>query len=85
MHVRRILFGLALLLPLAGCASYPPLNWFQPGPAPVQQSRAVRFDPYPEKEVGPEVVGGRPREYQAPPSEPVRSQQWQNPWAGYGR
>jgi hypothetical protein len=31
-----------------------------------QQARAEVFEPYPENDAGPAVVGGRPREYQDP-------------------
>jgi hypothetical protein len=31
-----------------------------------EQNRAVRFDPYPSVGMGPDVVGGRPREYLNP-------------------
>lgn len=37
-----------------------------PGPAPIQRARAIQHDPYPLSDLGPEVVGGRPREYQQP-------------------
>ncbi len=37
-----------------------------PGPAPIQRARAIQHDPYPLNDIGPEVVGGRPREYQQP-------------------
>ena len=50
-----------------------------------QQLRAERFDPYPEVDTGPEVVGGRPRDYQVPMSEPARAQQWRSPFGIYGR
>jgi hypothetical protein len=73
----------ALLLVVAsllstGCQSLARPNWFSPGPAPYQQSRAQRFDPYPENEPGPEVVGARPRSYQHPLPEPSRAR-WV-PW-----
>jgi hypothetical protein len=53
-----------------------------PGPAREQRARAHRFDPYPEMESGPALVGARPREFDRPLTEPVRTQfeQW-----GYGR
>jgi hypothetical protein len=59
-----------------------PPNFFNPGPARDQQMRAQRFDPYPENDVGPEVVGGRPLGYQKPIPEPSRAR-WQlkNPFA----
>ena len=41
-------------------------NVAHPGTEAYQQARAQRFEPYPENDVGPPVVGGRPREYQDP-------------------
>ena len=43
-----------------------------PRSADVQQKRALRYDPYPETNVGPEMAGVRPREYEAPPAEVSR-------------
>ncbi len=44
-----------------------------------QQLNATFHDPYTEPDIGPEVVGGRPREYQKPSAEPVRSRfVWDN-------
>jgi hypothetical protein len=45
-----------------------------PGTAPAQRATADVFDPYPQPDVGPEIVGGRPREYGIPRNEVVRSQ-----------
>ncbi|MCC7475205.1 MAG: hypothetical protein IT425_07405 [Pirellulales bacterium] len=44
-----------------------------PGPAAVQRADAIRHDPYPLNDVGPEVVGGRPLAYQQPVNEVDRS------------
>lgn len=71
---------LAVCLPLVplfaatGCAgtAYPQL--FNPPPVNVQQQRAERFDPFPEVGSGPDITGARPRGYDLPASEPVRSQ-----------
>ena len=67
---------------LAGCSSMSRPNWFHPGPAAHQQGKAERFDPYPENELGPEIIGARPREYQKPPPETSRAR-WL-PW-NWGR
>lgn len=69
-------------LVLAGCKSVSPPSWFHPGPAAYQQSRAERFDPYPENEPGPEIVGARPREFQKPPAEPSRARWLPWSWGG---
>jgi hypothetical protein len=44
-----------------------------PGPAPYQRAAAIRHDPYPLNDVGPEIEGGRPREYQQPVNEVDRA------------
>ena len=51
-----------------------------------QKSRAVVFDPYPLNDIGPEVVGGRPRGFMNPLPEAKRNQLTERgPWAGYSR
>ncbi|HID78366.1 MAG TPA: hypothetical protein EYP56_20540 [Planctomycetaceae bacterium] len=47
----------------AGCANLAGPNWSDPGTAPEQRLRAQIFDPYPENEAGPEIIGSRPRDY----------------------
>jgi hypothetical protein len=44
-----------------------------PGWAQEQRNDAVAHDPYPLDDVGPEIVGGRPREYQRPLNEVERA------------
>ena len=56
-----VAFALIATAP-AGCARLP--DFAHPGPAPIQRARAIQHDPYPLNDLGPEVVGGRPREYQ---------------------
>lgn len=74
MRSLRISFLLAALVSLGGCSSPSgQTNLFCPGTASYQQRRAERFDPYAERESGPEIVGARPREYQRPLSEPNRA------------
>ena len=52
-----------------------------------QKARAVTFDPYPLNDVGPEIVGARPRGFTTPLSEPVRNEltakQKSNDWSRY--
>ena len=51
-----------------------------------QTARAATFDPYPLNDIGPEVVGGRPRGFQNPLSEPIRNEMTArpaNPWSQY--
>jgi hypothetical protein len=54
------------------------------GSVEIQKARAVYFDPYPLNDIGPEVVGGRPRGFMNPLPEAHRNE-LKNPWAGYGR
>jgi hypothetical protein len=61
---------------LAGCA--PEMaslrqSFAHPGPAAYQRAQAIQHDPYVLNDVGPEVVGGRPREYQIPVNEVERA------------
>ena len=62
-----------LISALAGCSDMSPF-WLHPGPAELQQIRAEYIDPYPEPDIGPAVVGGRPRDFQVPPPENERAQ-----------
>ena len=63
-----------------GCRGLAPPNWFHPGPAQYQQAQAERFDPYPENEPAPKIVGARPLDYQKPPAEVLRVQPPTNPF-----
>lgn len=74
---RRTIFIVALsAMSLSGCA--PELaglrqSFAHPGPAAYQRAQAIQHDPYVLNDVGPEVVGGRPREYQIPVNEVERA------------
>lgn len=74
-----LVLGLVLLVGNAGCRNLASPNWFHPGPAEYQQARAQHYDPYPENEPGPELVGVRPREYENPRAEVLRVQPRLNP------
>jgi hypothetical protein len=56
---------------LAGCAADGRL--LNPGNIYSQRLRATIHDPYSDQDLGPEVVGGRPRDYQQQLAEPVRN------------
>jgi hypothetical protein len=75
---KPVMLALALALGPAGCCVSQP-SLLHPGPEPVQQARAQRFDPYPSNELGPNVEGGRPRDYQNPPPEILHVQPRVNP------
>ncbi len=72
--MNRLFFPVAacVLLGLSGCKGYH--NPFSP-PGTIQQQRlsASVYDPYADNDAGPEIVGGRPRDYQKPWSEADRS------------
>ena len=62
-----------LVVSFGGCRCFAPPNFSHPGSASYQQSRAERFDPYPENEPGPAIAGGRPLEYDKPAAEVGRA------------
>jgi len=74
------LLAALLLLGTAGCAGMRGPGPAGPGPAAYQQTLAEQFDPYPENEPGPEIVGSRPREFQKPIPETPRVQWCPWPW-----
>jgi len=57
---------------LSGCLTPP--NWRQPGTAECQRGRARVADPYPQTDAAPPIVGGRPRQFDVPRTEVVRTQ-----------
>ena len=64
----------ALLLTLqVGCVADRPFRLFTPGSTEQKRQRATVHDPYPDQNLGPEVVGGRPRDYQEPLPEAVKN------------
>lgn len=70
----KLFLSCAALALFAGCANRQ--GWgFGSGQGTIdrQKSRAVVHDPYPLNDIGPEVIGGRPREYFNPQAEAVRS------------
>ncbi len=77
------LWVICVLLPLGACSPTvrrPQL--LHPGPAWYQRANAEQYDPYPLNDVGPEIVGGRPIDFQKPPDEVTRARQQQplGPW-----
>ncbi len=68
----RILASLVIMISLSGCANYRwGLPWGQ-GTTDRQKARAVVHDPYTLNDIGPEVVGGRPRDFMNPQAEAKR-------------
>ncbi|MEM8944742.1 MAG: hypothetical protein AAGD11_06115 [Planctomycetota bacterium] len=72
----RCLISVVLVFSLTGCSSsvFIP-RILSPGPAPFQRNNAQQFDPYPQNDLGPEIVGGRPLGYMIPPDEVTRARQ----------
>lgn len=70
-RLQKLLVGLAACSAalLSGCMTDP----FNPGTIWQQRLRATVHDPYSDQDLGPEVVGGRPRDYQQQLPEPVRN------------
>jgi len=73
--MKRLLMLNVALLALAAVEAYalPPFL----GNASMErneQDMAQRFDPYPSVGMGPDVVGGRPREYLNPPAQVLQVQ-----------
>ena len=64
-----------------GCVAGRP-SLFHPGDIQHQRFNAVTHDPYTDNDAGPEVVGGRPRDYQKPLAEPVRNRWLMDSWWG---
>jgi hypothetical protein len=88
MQTARFMMYWMLAIAISGCNSgtrYPRLDPYEnmglpPGPnsSPAtllqrERNQAVRFDPYLDNDIGPEVDGGRPRDYGQQLPETVRS------------
>jgi hypothetical protein len=79
---RNLALLFVVVMSTAGCRSTGKPQFFGPqGSAGYQQMQAQRFDPYPDTNVGPEVEGGRPDGFTAPPPESTRGRpnQWTQP------
>lgn len=75
---RWFILALVSILP-TGCAVQRP-SLFHPGNTQQQRFGAMAHDPYYDQDAGPEVVGGRPREFQKPLAEPVRNSWLKDSW-----
>ena len=58
---------------LAGCKSVAMPTLYPQGTVAEQQYNAQRFDPQPEPDTAPEIVGSRGRESEFPVAQPSRS------------
>lgn len=70
---------LVIGLCLAGGCRWMP-NVAHPGRIDQQRAAAVRHDPFADNDIGPPVVGGRPREFAKPAAEPVRNRMFADSW-----
>ena len=77
----RLLLLAAVCLPACGCAlGRGPL--IGPGTRQAQQLQAVAHDPYPDPHIAPEIVGGRPLDYQVGVPETNRARLLREAWWG---
>lgn len=77
---RAALAGCFVATLLVGCnGTVRKPSFLNPGNTSTQRYNAIVHDPYPLDDVGPEIVGGRPREYQDPVPEVRRSQSFAPP------
>ncbi len=77
---KSLLASAVVLAVLAtGCANQRPLAT-PPGPIYYQQQNASLHDPYADTDLGPNVVGSRPRDFQKPMAEPVRNRRLYESW-----
>lgn len=74
----RLFAATFLYATITGCVTFPSIR--SPGNIAYQQNRATLHDPYTDNDIGPEVVGGRPREFSKPLAEPVRNQMYRESW-----
>ncbi|MGY8768788.1 MAG: membrane or secreted protein [Pirellulales bacterium] len=69
-----LIFVISGLSMSSGCRNLARPQWFNPGTMEQQQLRAMRYDPYPDVDAGPEMVGVRPRGFDRPAPEATKSQ-----------
>jgi hypothetical protein len=73
LHVSLLTSVLVCGLGLAGCRNIATPTLAPQGDTAYQQYNAQRFDPLPEPDTAPEIVGARGREYEKPISLPSRA------------
>ncbi|TWT41581.1 membrane or secreted protein [Botrimarina hoheduenensis] len=77
---KRLTLAIAASVGLAGCnGTVKKPSWSNPGNTATQRYEAIYHDPYPLNDVAPEIVGGRPREYQTAVPEVKRSRLFSPP------
>jgi predicted small lipoprotein YifL len=73
-----LLITVILVTVTSGCGMKRPFER-PPGNVDAQRQEAARHDPYVDNDAGPEVVGGRPRDFNKPWAEPKRNRVNQEP------
>jgi hypothetical protein len=63
-----------------GCQNLARPNLLHPGTAEEQQKRAIRYDPYPQADMGPATTNVRPKAYDKPISEASQARWFLNGW-----
>ena len=84
VHRTLSLLAVLPLLCLSGCQDIARPDWFSPGTARLQRTRAGDFDPYPDPHTGRDDGSARPRDYLNPPPEADRAIRSINPQTGTG-
>jgi hypothetical protein len=74
--MRRFFLCLCALVLSAGCSTTEPLGLrYGPHRRVVEQRQDAQvYDPYPLPSTGPDITGARPRDFDVPRSDPVRTQ-----------
>jgi hypothetical protein len=75
-----LFFAMSLAMGLCGCKNLEGPNWLHPGSAEEQQKRAIRYDPYPQTEIGPATTNVRPKSYDKTIAEPSQARWYLNGW-----
>ena len=83
MPARSCLLIAIVAAAASGCAGGPNYDFWHPGNIHTQRLRAVVHDPYPDQDLAPVVMGGRPRDYSEPLPEAVRNRLYTDSF--YGR
>jgi len=78
-YVLKFVFVSLFLVSFSGCQTMG-YQLFHPGTHASQRARIMEHDLYPDADAGPEVVGGRPREFQKQRPETIRNR-WQSDYA----
>jgi hypothetical protein len=75
--ITRLGLAVAVLAAVGCSSSVKRPNWFNPGSAGYQRYEATQgVDPYPLPDLGPDVVGSRPRDFRQPVPEVERARQY---------